>query len=179
MKKVISIIAVVALVMSLAVCANAAPKDDIIAAIKAAVPADVYADYEAIISNTLDQIEVTSSEASEIIKIVNETKSEVKLDSSSVADLSGAEKDVLASKITEAAAVVDLKVSVDAGKADADEIVVTVAKTSGEKVVSFETDPVKKTGFELNTTAIMAVSAVVLAAAAVVVFGKNAKVFSK
>ena len=35
MKKVISIIAVVALVMSLAICANAAPKDDIIAAIKA------------------------------------------------------------------------------------------------------------------------------------------------
>ena len=179
MKKIISIIAVVALVMSLAVCANAAPKDDIIAAIKAAVPADVYASYEAVITNTLDQIDVTSSEAAEIIKIVNETKSEVKIDSSSFADLSDAEKDVIAAKVAKAADVVDLKVSVEAGKADADELVITVATTSGEKVVNFETNPVKKTGFELNTTAIMAVSAVVLAAAAAVVFGKNAKVFSK
>ncbi len=81
MKKILSALVCALIVLTFAVGASAASKDDILAAAKAAVAADVYAEYEATMINTLNQLTITAAQAYSIIALINQPKAEVTLNS--------------------------------------------------------------------------------------------------
>jgi len=179
MKKILSALVCALIVLTCAVGASAASKDDILAAAKAAVAADVYAEYEATMINTLNQLTITAAQADAIIARINQAKAEVTVDSDAWADYTAKEKEAIMDAINDIAETLDIKVEVSVKPNDPDERQVTFVSSDNKVISRMETDPVKKTGFAIDGNVLMALAAVLLAAVAVVAVKKSSAVLSK
>ena len=182
MKKVLSLVAVCVLLVGMMVCgvfsaSAATPKEEIIAAVKGAVPADVYADYKPMIENVFSQIDVTAEQAKAVIANIDAVKTGVEFHSTSLSEYSATETKVILKNLDEACATLGLGYELVASKKPTHkgDVECILYKLDDEKTVIAQTDPdVKKTNApETNVALVVALISALAMAGVTVVFSKK------
>ena len=181
-KKVLSLVAVCLLLvgmMSVGFAASAAtPKEEIIAAVKAAMPAEYQAKYLPMVENALAQVEVTAEQAQEVIANIDTVKETVKEDKGdSLSEYAAEEAKVVLTEFGAACETLGLTYEiVEAENPDHEgDIAIKVYKAdAAEKtpVGSIDGDGVKKTN--APAVSVAAISALALALGAAFVSKKVA-----
>ena len=182
MKKVISLFAACLLLVGMMAFAGfsasaATPKEDIVAAVKDAMPDKYEEQYLPMLENVLNQIDVTAEQAEEVIGYVETVKAAVKADKgSSLSEYSKEEVAVVMDNFDKTCTALGLTYElVDAEdsshKGDIDCIIYT---EEGAKIGSADGDGVKKTNApETNTALVALFGAFVVVAAGAAVYGKK------
>ena len=184
MKKFIKVIAVsLALVSILCVSAFAAtPQEDVINAIEAAVPAELFAEYEVALENLAKQVPVDENQAKEIIAIIKEVTAKVDLAKvEHLADLTAADREYVLDKLDAACAIADVTYTLTLSNTpDIKSDVVVNFFYENKSIGAFDSHEVKKTGGEDYPAATaLVLGGVVLALAAVAFVGSKKFVLSK
>lgn len=182
MKKVISLFAACLLLVGMMAFAGfsasaATPKEDIVAAVKAAMP-DKYEDqYLPMLENVLSQIDVTAEQAEKVIGYVDTVKAAIKADKgASLSEYSKEEAAVVLDNFDKACTTLGLTYEfVDAEDPDHEgDVDCIIYLEEGTKIGSVDGDGVKKTGAPETNTALMVVfGAFVVVAAGAAVYGKK------
>lgn len=183
MKKVMSIVSaclVLACVMVMAVApvSAATPKEDIIAAAKAAMPEKYHEEYLPLLENVLMQVEVDETQAQAVIANIEAAKAAVAADKgASLSDYPETEQAAVMAEVKAACATLGLVYEIVPAKNPTHEgdVDFVISKADGTPVGNIDLD-VKKTNVEenpVNYTLIIAGAALAVAAAAAVVFGKK------
>ena len=171
MKKVLSLLAVCLLLVGMVgfSASAATPKEEIIAAAKAALPDEYEAQYMPAIENVLSQIDVTAEQAEAVIANIDAAKAAIKEDKgSSASEYAPAEVEAVMAEFDEACTTLGLTYElVDAeNPAHPGDQVVKIEKADGTALGEVDGEGVKKTA-ESNVAMIaMLGGALVLAAAA-------------
>lgn len=177
MKKVMSIVLACVLLVSMMVLSivpvsAATPKEDIIAAVKANVSAEIFEKYLPTIENTLQQVEVTAEQAEKVIANIETAKEAVKEDKGdSLSEYAKEEREVILKEFDTACETLGLKYEMKPAekpthKGDVD----VVIKVDDKVIATLDGDDVKKTNVPESAVNYGLVAlAGVLAAAAVVV----------
>lgn len=177
MKKVMSIVLACVLLVSMMVLtvvpvSAATPKEDIIAAIKANIPAEYVAKHLPTLENVLQQIEVTAEQAEAVVKNIEAAKASVKEDKGdSLSEYAKAERDVIVAEFGKACETLGVEYEIKpAEKPTHEGDVDVVVKVENKVIASVDGDAVKKTNApERTVNYALVVLAGVLVAAAVVV----------
>lgn len=182
MKKVLSLVAVCVLLVGMMACgvfsaSAATPKEEVIAAVKGAVSADVYADYKPMIENVFSQIDVTAEQAKAVIANIEAVKDDVDFHSVSLSEYSAAETKVILKNLDEACATLGLGYELVAAKKPTHkgDVECVLYKLGDEETVVAQTDPdVKKTNApETNVLLVVALISALAMAGVTVVFSKK------
>lgn len=180
MKKVLSLVAVCLLLvgmMSVGFTASAAtPKEEIVAAVKAAMPDEYEAKYIPMLENTLSQIEVTAQQAEAVIANIDAVKAAIKEDKGdSLSEYTQAEATVVMDNFDEACATLGLGYNIVEAENPVHEgdVAIEVYKLADKTPVGdVDGDGVKKTNAPVANVA--AISVLVLAVGAAFVSKKVA-----
>ena len=180
MKKVLSLVAVCLLLvgmMSVGFAASAAtPKEEIVAAVKAAMPDAYEAKYIPMVENTLSQIEVTAEQAAAVVANIDAVKATIKEDKGdSLSEYTADESKVVLAEFGAACETLGLgyKVVEAENPTHEGDVTVEVYKlTDNAPVGAVDGDGVKKTNAPAVNVA--AISAFVLALGAAFVSKKVA-----
>lgn len=182
MKKVISLCVACLLVVGMMAFAGfsasaATPKEDIVAAVKAAMPDKYEEEYLPMLENVLNQIDVTAAQAEEVIGYIDAVKAAIKTDKgSSLSEYTREEIDIVLDNFDKSCTALGLTYEfVDAEDPDHEGDVDCIIYTDeGKKIGSVDGDGVKKTGAaETNTTLMIAFAAFVVVAAGAAVYSKK------
>ncbi len=176
MKKVLSLVAVCLLLvamMSVGFAASAAtPKEEIVAAVKAAMPDAYESKYLPTVENVLSQIEVTDAQAKAVIANIEAAKAAVKEDKGeSLSEYPAAEAKVVLANFDEACETLGLTYKlVDSKNPDHEGDLVAEFYFGDKAIGDIDGEPIKKTNApETNAAAVIAfVGALALAAGAAV-----------
>lgn len=181
MKKILCMaIALVLAVAAFAVPVSAAaPKEDLAASVKAAIPKGYNDRFVATVDNLLKQVDVTREQADQVIAIINETTSKVKDKGSSLHEYTKDEASYLLSQFGKACAVLNITYKLVAKKnAVHTNDVVCELYYNGAHIGTLDGDSgVKQTGADLSGSVsglAIAGGVLLLAAASVFVFKKSA-----
>ncbi len=177
MKKVMSIVSVCLLLVGMMILtvvpvSAATPKEDIIAAIKANVSAEIFEKYLPTIENTLQQVEVTAEQAEKVIANIDTVKEAVKENKGdSLSEYTEAERAVVLEEFDKACETLGIEYEIKpAEKPTHEGDVDVVIKVEDKVIATVDGDAVKKTNAPESTVNFGLVAlASVLAAAAVVV----------
>ncbi len=182
MKKAISLFAACLLLVGMMAVSGfsvsaATPKEDIVAAVKEAMPDKYEERYLPMVENVLSQIEVTAEQAEEVIGYIDAAKAAIKEDKgASLSEYSSEEVNAVLDNFGAACTTLgltyELKDAEDPNhKGDIDCIVYLA---DGTKVGAVDGDGVKKTDVaETNVALFVALGALALAAAGAAVYGKK------
>ena len=182
MKKVISLFAACLLLVGMMAFAGfsasaATPKEDIVAAVKAAMPDKYEEHYLPMLENVLSQIEVTADQAEEVIGYIDAVKAAVKADKGpSLSEYSAAEIEVVVDNFDKACTALGLTYEfVDAENATHEgDVDCIIYLEDGTKIGSIDGDGVKKTNApETNVALMVAFGAFVVVALGAAVYGKK------
>ena len=187
MKKVLSLVAVCVLLVGMMACgvfsaSAATPKEEIVAAVKAALPAEDFEANKAMIENTLSQIDVTAEQAKAVIANIEAVKSQVEHIEEkhlSLSEYSAAEQKIVLSNLDKACATLGLGYEIVPVKKPTHEgdVIAKFYKLGAEKVVIAESDPdivVKTTNVpETNTAVVVALFSAMALAGVAFVYGKK------
>lgn len=177
MKKVMSLVLACVLLASMMVLtvvpvSAATPKEDIIAAVKASVSAEIFEKYLPTIENTLQQVEVTAEQAEKVIANIDTVKAAIKEDKGdSLSEYTPAEREIVLAEFDKACVTLGVDYEIKPAekpthKGDVD----VVIKVEDKVIATVDGDDVKKTNVpESAVNYGLVVLAGVLAAAAVVV----------
>lgn len=177
MKKVLSLLAVCLLLVGMVgfSASAATPKEEIIAAAKAALPDEYEALHMPAIENVLSQIDVTAEQAEAVIANIDAAKAAVKEDKGQSAHTySAAEIDAVMVEFDAACKTLGLTyefADVEAPTHKGDQVIYFY-KADGTPVGDFDGDGVKKTG-ESNVAMIAVMAGALALAAAAVFCGKK------
>lgn len=179
MKKVLSLVAVCLLLVGMVgfTVSAATPKEDIVAAVKEAMPDAYESKYLPTVENVLSQIDVTAEQAEAVIANIAAAKAAVKEDKGeSLSEYTRAEIEAVLAEFDAACTTLGLKYEfVDAeNPAHEGDVICKVYKADGTLIGTIDGEGVKKTNApEQNGVAmIVLVSALALAAGAAV-YGKK------
>ena len=182
MKKVLSLFAACLLLVGMMAFAGfsasaATPKEDIVAAVKEAMP-DKYEDqYLPMMENVLSQIEVTAEQAEEVIGYIANVKAAITEDKGpSLSEYTAAEIEIVLDNFDRACTALGLTYEfVDSENPQhAGDVDCIIYLQNGTKLGSFDGDGVKKTDAPENNTALMVVfGAFAVVAAGAAVYGKK------
>lgn len=182
MKKVISLFAACLLLVGMMAFAGfsasaATPKEDIVAAVKDAMPDQYEEQYLPMLENVLNQINVTAEQAEEVIGYIAAVKAAITEDKgSSLSEYSKEEVEVVLDNFDKACTALGLTYEfVDAEnpshEGDVDCIIYT---EEGTKIGSVDGDGVKKTNApETNTASVVVFGVFAVLAVGAAVYGKK------
>lgn len=179
MKKVISLVAVCLLLIGMiGFSASAAtPKEEVIAAAKAALPAEYQSKYLPAIENVLSQVEVTAEQAESLIANIETAKAAIKEDKgSSLSEYTAEEAEAVLAEFDEACTTLGLEYEfVDAeNPAHEGDQVVKIQKADGSAIGTVDGEGVKKTNApESNVALMIALAGAVVLAAGAAAYGKK------
>ncbi len=185
MKKVLSLVAVCVLLVGMMACgvfsaSAATPKEEVIAALKASLPAEDFNENLPMIENVFSQIEVTAEQAKAVIANIDAVKAQVEHIEEkhlSLSEYSFAEQKVVLKNLDEACATLGLGYELKVAKKPThkDDVECIVYKLDDTKTVIGQTDPdVKKTNApETNVALVVALVSTLAMAGVVVVFSKK------
>ena len=171
MKKIVSVICIV--VMLLSVCAltvSANPKDDIMAAVDANVPADVVAFFRTQAVNILNQINVTDEQAAQVIAIVKEAGPRVKSGSFTLHKYGEEDTSYFLAKFDQVCTILGLTYKFGAKKnpVHKSDDFVYLYDASGKLIAELDGDPINDTGAsESNNTLLITLLSVLAVVAAI------------
>ncbi len=179
MKKVLSIVSaclVLACVMVMAVApvSAATPKEDIVAAAKAAVPEAYHAEYLPALENILAQVDVDATQAQAAIAHIEAAKASVSGDKGpSLSEYTKQEQEAVVAETRAACAVLGLDCEfVPSQSPDHEGDVVLVITQNGQTIGNVDHD-IKKTNTAVDVTVIIAGAAFAIVAAVAAVAGKK------
>lgn len=179
MKKVLSVCIACLLLVGMMACAGvsvsaATPKEEIIAAAKAALPDAYEAKYLPTLENVLSQITVTADQADEVIAAIEEAKESVKTDKGdSASEYTQAEREAVLAQVDVACTALGITYEiVDAeNPTHKDDVDCKIYNAAGKEIGSVDAD-VKKTNAP-DMTAFAALVAMLALAAGAAVYGKK------
>lgn len=184
MKKVLSLVAVCVLLVGMMACgvfsaSAATPKEEIVAAVKSAVPADVFEANKPMIENVLSQIDVTAEQAKSVIANIEAVKAGVEFDHASLSEYTATEQKIITKNLDEACATLGLGYELVPAKKPTHkgDVECILYKLDGEddKTVIAQTDPdVKKTNApETNVVLVVALIGALAMAGVAVIFSRK------
>lgn len=179
MKKVLSLCVACLLLVGMMACAGvsvsaATPKEEIIAAAKAALPDAYEAKYLPTLENVLSQIDVTAEQADEVIAAIAKAKEAIKTDKGdSLSEYTTAEREAVLAQLDVACASLGITYKLvdaenPAHEADMD---CKIYNAAGKEIGSVDAD-IKKTNAP-DMTAFAALVAMLALAAGAAVYGKK------
>ena len=176
MKKIVSILLTLVMLLSLAVAVSAddAEKAKIYDAFLAACPEEYHNLHAGTVQNVLSQIDVTAEQADEVVALIEAAKGDFTVDKgSSLSNYTAEERAIALDYVDKAAEVLNVEVEIVSAANPIHEgdsnVVVTY---NGAQIATVDGDPVKVTGGNNSATAVYAVLALVASISAVVVTKK-------
>ncbi len=182
MKKAFSLLAVCVLLVGMMACVGfsasaATPKEDIVAAVKAAMPEAYQSKYLPTLENVLSQIDVTAEQAEKVIANIEAAKAAIESDKGeSLHDYSEAERKAVLNNFDEACTTLGLTYKfVDAeNPVHEGDSVCKVYTANGTQIATIDGEGVKKTDApESNMALVLALLGAMALCGGAAIYGKK------
>ncbi len=183
MKKVLSLVAVCVLLVGMMACgvfsaSAATPKEEIIAAVKAVLPAEDFNKSLPTLENVLQQIDVTAEQAKAVIANINEVATHlegIEVKHLSLSEYSAAEQQLVLDNLTEACDTLGLTYELIPAKnpTHIGDVIAIFKLKDGTVVAEIDHDVKKTNAPEMNLPLVLTMVTLLVLAAGAAVYGKK------